>query len=59
MRSVAYLPRKQNRDKQRQPVVIMDSMGHRMRVWPPAIDQNRLPGWYLNLVLGLIKGGAA
>ena len=59
MRSLTYLPRKQNHDKRRQPVVIMDSMGHKIRVWPPAIDQNRLPEWYLNLVSGLAKGGAA
>ena len=59
MRSVAYLQHEQNSDKQRQPVVIMDNMGHKIRVWPPAIDQNRLPEWYLNLVSGLAKGGAA
>ena len=59
MRSVAYLQHEQNRDKQRQPIVIMDNLGRRIRGWPPAIDQNRLPEWYLKLVSGLVKGGAA
>ena len=54
MQSVAYLPRKQH-----EPIVITDGTGRSIRVWPPAIDENRLPEWYLNLVSGLAKGGAA